>query len=171
MPRLPKLIIQPTHAEALLPEAASLKEKGYGEPSTERLILLPEEAVYLLERKKALAVNARGQQLTLQSVWKRYARLERFTLRMRVYAHLRDKGLLVKSGAKYGVDYRVYTRQGVHSDWLVQAVSEVETISYRMLAGWARLAHSVRKQFMLAMLTEADVVLYTLDWQETLRKR
>ncbi len=172
---IPLLTIHPTHARIPLAEAGWLLQKKYGERNMDELILLPEEAVYLIRKGKVAGKSPAGRPLSLARIITTYARLDRFHQRLLAYTHLRDQGYIVKSGAKYGLDYRIYppgtTPGRTHSAWLARVVGEQEMISMQTLAGWIRLAHSVRKKLWLIMHTEADSVIYTLDWEETYRAK
>ena len=80
---------------------------------------------------------------------------ERFDRRLRVYAALRDRGVIPKSGFKFGADFRVYDAfDGVdslgHSTDLVRVVGPDHTLHPRDLSLDVRLAGGVRKRMVFA---------------------
>ena len=80
---------------------------------------------------------------------------ERFDRRLRVYAALRGRGVVPKSGFKFGADFRVYRAfSGVdslgHSADLVRVVGPEHTVYPRDLSLDVRLAGGVRKRMVFA---------------------
>jgi tRNA-intron endonuclease len=65
---------------------------------------------------------------------------------------LRDRGLIVKTGFKYGAHFRAYVRdpENSHARYLLQAVPDGQLSTWPVAAGQVRLAQGVRKQFLLA---------------------
>ena len=107
------------------------------------------EAAYLAQRGvlgvDPGAVVARGQSVEG----------DRFDRRLRVYAALRGRGVVPKSGFKFGADFRVYREfSGVdslsHSADLVRVVGPDHTVSPRDLSLDVRLAGGVRKRMVFA---------------------
>ncbi len=85
---------------------------------------------------------------------------ERFDRRLRTYAALRERGLVPKTGFKFGADYRAYDEFDSvddlsHSQFLVRALPGDVTLTPRDLALDVRLAHGVRKRMVFA-LVDAD---------------
>lgn len=142
------------------PPEALFSEHFYGQPLAGRdseggpiqLSLL--EAAYLAGRH-ALSVDGavldRG----------RAVEGERFDRRLAVYAALRERGVVPKTGFKFGADFRVYTDiDGVddlgHSEFLVRVLPPAHTFSPRDLALDVRLAHGVRKRMVFALASAND---------------
>ncbi|MFB6090526.1 MAG: tRNA-intron lyase [Halobellus sp.] len=95
---------------------------------------------------------------------------ERFDRRLRTYAALRDRGVVPKSGFKFGADFRVYAEfTGVdslsHSTDLVRAVAPDHVFHPRDLSLDVRLAGGVRKRMVFA-LTAANG---EIDWLSVAR--
>lgn len=81
---------------------------------------------------------------------------DRFDRRLRVYRSLRDRGMVPKTGYKFGSDFRVYeTVESVddlgHSTMLVRALPADHAFDPRDVALDVRLAHGVRKQMVFAL--------------------
>lgn len=138
---------------------ASLHERGfYGQPLDDdgalQLSLL--EAAYLAERD-AIALDAdavveRG----------RAVEGERFDRRLAVYRTLRERGVVPKTGFKFGADFRTYAEvESVenlgHSELLVRVVSPDRIFEPRDLSLDVRLAHGVRKQMVFALVRLDDL--------------
>ena len=82
---------------------------------------------------------------------------ERFDRRLAVYAALRERGLVPKTGFKFGADFRVYEAiESVdtlgHSAYLVRVVRSDHTFVPRDLALDVRLAGGVRKRMVFALI-------------------
>jgi len=81
---------------------------------------------------------------------------ERFDRRLRTYRALRDRGLVPKTGFKFGADFRTYANvEDVedlgHSEWLVRCLEAGHAFDPRDLALDVRLAHGVRKRMLFAL--------------------
>lgn len=145
-----------------------LLEKSYGKQVSSRLELAFTEALYLLEKGRIKLKKERRlvkfDQL-LELALKKDKRIhEKYT----VYKDLRERGLVVKTGFKFGCDFRVYQRgvgvkkgpkgHGEHTKWIVFTVPEDYTCSFAELSRAVRLAHSIRARMLWAILdNEADV--------------
>ena len=81
---------------------------------------------------------------------------ERFDRRLRVYRALRERGVVPKTGFKFGSDFRTYADvESVddlgHSECLVRVLPADHVFSPRDLALDVRLAHGVRKRMVFAL--------------------
>jgi tRNA-intron endonuclease len=86
---------------------------------------------------------------------------ERFDRRLAAYAALRDRGVVPKTGFKFGADFRVYTDvrsvdELGHSEYLVRVLPPNTTLSPRDLALDVRLAHGVRKRMVFALASASE---------------
>ena len=76
----------------------------------------------------------------------------------------RKRGYVVKSGFKFGAHFRVYDRGQVpgkdHSNFLVHGISEGKTFSFPEVSRAVRLAHSVRKRFIYAIVDDDGSLTY-----------
>ncbi len=81
----------------------------------------------------------------------------------KVYRDLRDRGLIVKSGFKYGTHFRVYENSiEEHSKYLVHVISSREEI--QKVSRAVRVAHGVRKTMVLASALNGNVVYFSISW-------
>jgi tRNA-intron endonuclease len=137
---------------------ADLHERGfYGQPldrDDDALQLSLLEAAYLVDRGVlsieggADAIESRG----------RSAEGDRFDRRLTVYRTLRERGVVPKTGFKFGADFRTYeTVEHVdelgHSELLVRVLAADAERSPRDIALDVRLAHGVRKRMIFALVS------------------
>ena len=86
-----------------------------------------------------------------------------------VYRDLKDRGYVIKTGFKYGSDFRLYDRgrspgKG-HSDFLVKIVYENYDISALDFASYVRVSHGVNKKLLLAIVDDdLDITYYDVEW-------
>ncbi|WP_284012876.1 tRNA-intron lyase [Halobaculum litoreum] len=92
---------------------------------------------------------------------------DRFDRRLAVYRRLRDRGVVPKTGYKFGADFRTYDAvESVadlpHSERLVRVVTPDHRFHPRELALDVRLAGGVRKEMVFALADGADVEYLTV---------
>ena len=87
-----------------------------------------------------------------------------FDVRFALYRDLRARGLVVKTGFKYGTHFRVYEGppQEEHAPYLVHALARGRTLPWPEVAGFVRLAHGVRKRLFFAVERDGAFVLLEL---------
>jgi len=118
------------------------------------LILDLMEGLYLME-KGGLAVyeEPKGEKVGLTKLRRMARKLyEEFDLKYAVYKDLRDHGLIVTPGIKYGCDFAVYKQgPGVdHAPYMVSVKKSQDEITATDLVKTGRLATTVRKRFIIA---------------------
>ncbi len=134
-------------------------ELGFGSAIGQRLDLSLVEAVYLAEMEAIRLRSATSRRpVPLERLRSRAGRVDpAFGLRLPAYRALRELGLVVKTGFKYGAHFRAYVRdpEHAHARYLVQAVAADHRGPWPTLAGQVRLAQGVRKEFLLAAVDPA----------------
>ena len=149
-----------------------LYEPGYyGKPMENRLELALIESLLLLKRGR-IRLTDKGSPMEFDVLYKHACSLDsRMPERYRVYEDLRERGLLVRTGFKFGCDFRVYER-GVqlkkgpksakeHTKWIVFSVSEDYNCSFQELSRAVRLAHNIRAKMLWAVVdNEGDCTYY-----------
>ncbi len=166
MPQITKGKIH-IHNEELVKE---LEEKGYGEKQDNTLLLSQEETLYLKEKRREFPVeNEEGEDQDLKKLRAQFTKQDPdFPKKYPVYKDLRDRGFCVRTGFKFGSDYRVYKRgekPGTgHAIWLVQSIQEHQTFKIPEVSRAIRLAQNVRKKMIYAVVDkEGDITYYKLD--------
>ena len=128
------------------------------------------EGLYLLE-KGLLTARDRlsGRELGPEDLRKLGRELhEDFDAKYAVYKDLRDAGLVVTTGIKFGCDFAVYERgPGLeHAPYLVSVRRPGDLITAPDIVRAGRLATTVRKRFVLALVDEktGDVRYLMFKW-------
>jgi len=147
------------------------QEGNYGKVVENRGELSLEEALLLIERGK-LVVRKKGKKnLTAKSFYKIACGIDaEFPHKYIVYKDLRNRGLLVRTGFKFGTHFRVYER-GVklvrgpksvreHTKWIVHAIPTNYSCSFPELSRAVRLAHNIRARMLWAVVDEEGDVTY-----------
>ena len=142
------------------PPTSLYREAFFGQPLRGRtatdddvLQLSLVEAAYLAERG-AIGVD-RGAVVERG----RAVEGERFDRRLSAYAALRERGVVPKTGFKFGADFRTYAEVDSvealgHSELLVRVLPREHVFSPRDLALDVRLAHGVRKRMVFALVDD-----------------
>jgi tRNA-intron endonuclease len=123
------------------------KPLGIAKPKEEfdaPLVLDPIEGVYLLEK----------------------GLIHDFDVKYMVYKDLRDRGFAVTPGIKYGCDFAVYEHgPGLdHAPFIVQVRVSGNRISAPQIVEAGRLATTVRKMFIIAVVEEEKVQYLGFKW-------
>lgn len=142
------LVLDASDAKALFADGWFGRDIGIG------LQLSLPEAAYLAEEKRLIVEDADGARLHAADLIARAVKLEPdVELRGQVYRHLRTKGVVVKTGFKYGTHFRAYVGppEEEHAPYLVHAVAPGRRIPWPEVAGFVRLAHGVRKRLFFAV--------------------
>jgi tRNA-intron endonuclease len=87
---------------------------------------------------------------------------DRFDRRLAVYRALRERGVVPKTGFKFGADFRTYAdvehvEELGHSEILVRVLPWSSVRSPREVALDVRLAHGVRKRMVFALVDGDDI--------------
>jgi len=147
-------------------------EKYYGKFQEEgELHLSPCEAMHLVDREE-LEVKSDESSLTRDELYSRLGDIdEEFDYKYATYSDLRERGLIVKSGFKFGAHFRVYERgvnpykegpkrQKDHTKYVVHAVPENHTMSFQDMSRAVRLAQNIRAQMLWAVADSESGVTY-----------
>ncbi len=133
---------------------SKLTNKSYGTVENGKLYLDLIEAAYLVDRgtleledKKDILAAAREERS--------------FDIKFLVYKDLRERGLIVKAGFKYGAHFRAY-RGSVedHAEYLIHAVDEKERVESHEFVRTVRMAHTVNKKMVLAFVDMENDITY-----------
>lgn len=158
---------------AIVREADLIEEiaiKGYGEKEKNQLVLGPEEALYLKDKKPEIEIqDEKGKKLKFEELMKHFTKIDKeFPCKYLVYKDLRDRGFCVRTGFKYGSHFRVYARgdkpgQG-HAVWLVHCLPEEYVCDFSDVSRAVRLAQNVRKKMIYALYDkEGDITYYKFE--------
>ena len=145
------------------------KQSSFGEKSRDKIQYSIYETLFLVEKGK-LEVLSGKKVLTKKELEGKLQRIQkRFQTKYAVFKDLRGKGHIVKTALKFGADFRVYkkgTKPGnAHAKWIVFVDSETNKISWHDFSAKNRVAHSTKKNLLLAIVDEEnDVLYYEIQW-------
>jgi tRNA-intron endonuclease len=131
---------------------------AYGKKLGKVLQLSLLEAAHLMDRGwLEVATIISGRAVPAERFKKRAVKMQSdFNLRLKAYNDLRSRGLVVKTGFKYGTHFRVYEDdpERSHARWLVHAVAGDHTTTWPELSRAVRLAHGVKKEILFARVMD-----------------
>ena len=132
------------------PEAEHLHRRGFfGQIMGSMLHLSLLEALYLLEQEKLVMEGVSGFDALMSD-----AATEQSDIRDRypVYRRLRQNGVRVKTGFKYGTHFRAYATDPdrSHADHLVHVLPYGRGLDWQEISRAIRVAHGVRKRILFA---------------------
>jgi len=152
-------------------EAEEVYDIGcFGKIKDDKNELSLEESLLLMKRNR-LKVFKDDKEMNEEEFYKYACSVDdEFPWKYTVYEELRNRGLLVRTGFKFGTHFRVYAR-GVklkrgpktlkeHTKWIVHAVPENYTCSFPELSRAVRLAHNIRAKMLWAVVDEEGDVTY-----------
>ena len=129
------------------------------------LLLDPVEAQYLVEKKMIKVKKGEkslGKHKLREALEKNFSDFDK---KYRVYLDLRDRGYVVTPGIKYGSDFAVYEDgPGIdHAPYIVQIMDADNLLTAADIVKTGRLATTVRKSFILAILND-DIRYLEFNW-------
>ncbi|MEM2918543.1 MAG: tRNA-intron lyase [Candidatus Altiarchaeota archaeon] len=145
-----------------------LKEKGFGEENGSRIELSLIEALFLIDTN-VMEVVKDGKKISFEELAQIGGRIEKdFYEKYLVFKDLRSRGLIVRTGFKFGADFRVYERgktiKDSHSKILVHVVPEEYKCSFPELSRAVRVANTVNKRMVFAIVDEeGSITYYAID--------
>ncbi len=132
------------------------------------LVLDPIEGLYLLEKGLIQVVSGPDKtEMTLDELRETtLAILERLDMKYAVYRNLRERGYVVTPGIKYGCDFAIYEHgPGVdHAPFIVQVKSSGDGLTAPEIVEAGRLATTVRKTFLIALVDGEDIRFLSFKW-------
>jgi tRNA-intron endonuclease len=137
-----------------------LQKEFFGKPFGEVLQLSFVEALYLLERNVLEIQTNDGKYLSEEKCIALMAKLQPdIEQRLMVFKDMKHRGLLVKTGFKFGAHFRAYTKQPdkTHAEYLIHVVEKGFTSIWAEISRAVRLAHSVNKEFIFARIDNKSI--------------
>jgi tRNA-intron endonuclease len=144
--------------------AMELRKAHYGRPSGKALQLSLIEAAHLEEEGALEPVSARSGRPVSHATLVRSGRAAQpdFELRLKAYRDLRRRGLVVRTGFKYGTHFRLYDTdpESSHARYLLHTVPKGYSGGWPDISRAVRLAHGVRKEMLLARIGPGNDIIY-----------
>ncbi len=151
-------------------EAHSLHKKScFGEPIGEKVRYSLSETLYLVEKGK-MDVLSRNKKIPKKDLINKFRRLDKkIHLKSSVFNDLRDRGYILKTALKFGADFRVYDKGAKpgkkHAKWILFVDHESKKLTWHEFAAKNRVAHSTRKNLLLAIVDEeSKITYYEIRW-------
>jgi tRNA-intron endonuclease len=144
-------------------ELASLlyDKEWFGKPVGDGLQLSLIETAYLIE-KGMIEIFKQSKPLSF-TAFRQYAKTIQPNLEdlFKVYKDLKVNKLVVKTGFKFGSHFRVYKSnlKSEHAPYLIHMVKQKELLTWQDISRAVRLAHSVRKQMIFALVNKGITYL------------
>ena len=148
------------------------KKSSFGQPVGQKIQYSLAETLYLLEKDK-IEVIKNKKEIKFEELFRLFKKIDsRIQLKYPVFRDLRDKGYVVKTALKFGADFRVYekgrTPDEEHAKWVIFCEHESNKFSWQEFSSKNRVAHSIKKNLLIAILDEeSDVSYYEVSWVRT----
>lgn len=143
------------------------QKSGFGKLSEDRLELSLLEACYLMENGR-IDIYKNDEKCDLSYILDLLRDKELYGKYL-VYKDLKNRGYIIKTGFKYGSEFRLYERGGGpgkgHSDYLVKVLYETYDVKVLDFSSYIRVAHGVNKKLLLAVVDDdLDITYYNVEW-------
>jgi tRNA-intron endonuclease len=139
-------------------DADALRESGfYGKMMDDTLQLSLIESCYLIGNGELEVSTPDGKKMSLKAV-SDFGRKtqDEFDIRLRAFTDLRGRGLVVKTGFKYGTHFRSYEKSpdDCHARYLVHAVSASKVTMWPEISRTVRLSGGVKKDILFCRVSD-----------------
>lgn len=152
-------------------EAFDLNESQMvGEKSEGKIFYMLEEALHLINTNKIILKDHNLKEISEETFIKKSSKISKnFFSRYLVYENLSKKGYKIKTGFKFGADFRIYEKgkkKEKHSKWICFCVNEKEKFSWTEFSSKNRVANSTRKKLLIAMIDQENkITYYEISWK------
>ncbi|MBI2598038.1 MAG: tRNA-intron lyase [Candidatus Diapherotrites archaeon] len=143
----------------------ALIQKGFGEKKDSLLVLDLKEALFLLKGEKLALEDKEEKTVNFDELLKFCEKREKnFYNKFVVYSDLRERGFVIKTGFKFGFDFRVYPRGKKpgeeHTQWVIHVATQEEQISVPNFSRMVRLSGNLKTELLIAIVDSEDDVNY-----------
>lgn len=147
-----------------------LASKDFGEKYDNYTALDTYETIYLVENRN-LTVIHRNNEIPKNEIIKKILENtdKAFVMhKYHVYKEIRDKGYVIKTGLKFGFDFRVYPQgqkiDEAHTKYVIDVWPQDKEIKPELIARNVRMALGIHTTFILALVdNELEISYYSLD--------
>src|SRR3989344_4016922 len=144
----------------------TLRQRGFGEQKSSELVLDLFEALYLMEKEKFTISEAKEVEAITAEALIKYSskKVKNFYLKYQVFFDLRERGFVVKTGFKFGFDFRVYPRGKkpgeAHSQWCINVTSQDDKYNFIEMSRMVRLAGNLKTKLLNAVVDSENEINY-----------
>ena len=138
---------------------------GIAGPDALQLSLL--EAIHLVGKGKLTVIGRDDQPMDFDGIMRLGVSLQKeFRTRYLVFTDLRERGLVVKTGFKFGTHFRAYQQSidDSHARYLVHAVTEENLRSWPEVSKTVRLSVGVKKEILFGLVRRNTVHYLQFEW-------
>jgi len=153
-------------------EAYALSNKrGLGEKKQDKVEYTPLEVLFLVNEDK-MEIFQKDKLISKQEILKKFQNNDKnFHSKYVIFEDLRKKGYIVKTGLKFGADFRVYEKwkelSKEHAKWIVFVQKSDSKINWNEFSSKNRVAHSTKKNLLIAIVDEEGGILYyEIKWMK-----
>jgi tRNA-intron endonuclease, archaea type len=170
MEKIKAQLIGPTVSSNSKPAQDLFAAQRFGEKVGEKIHYSLSETLFLIETKKLDLYDYRNKKIAAKKITERFHKLDKkFKIKFTVFKNLRSRGYILKTALKFGAEFRVYepgTKIGEkHAKWILFPISEVESLTWHEFSAKNRVAHSTKKNLLIAIVDEEDdVSYYEIKW-------
>lgn len=146
--------------------ADTLRQRGFGEQKEKELVFDLFEGLYLMEKEKFEVDDSKtGQRIAEDEFVKHSAKkIKNFYLKYQVFRDLRERGFVVKTGFKFGFDFRVYPRGKkpgeAHSQWCINVTAQDDKYNFIELSRMVRLSGNLKTKLLNAVVDSENEINY-----------
>lgn len=150
-------------------KADQLRNLGFGEREEKQLVLDAFELVFLVEKEKIVVKDSKNKKMNAEKLLQKFQQKNpSFFNQFQVFKDLRGKGHCVKTGFKFGAEFRVYPKGKkvgeAHTEMVVNVHTPQEKISLTQLGRFIRLAQTLKTKAVIAVVDgENHVNYYALE--------
>lgn len=137
-----------------------LEKEFYGKPFGDGLQLSLVETIYLIEKGFIDVETSEGEKIFKEKFEKIVLNLQPdIKSRLEVFRDLKKRGLIVKTGFKFGTNFRAYTTKpdDTHAEYLIHALDRDFKGTWAEISRAVRLAHSVNKEIAFATTDKGKI--------------
>ena len=149
--------------------ADQLRQKSFGEQQERDLVLDLWEAAFLCDKEKLDVLDEHRKPVNREQLLAQAGKKDKlFYSKYLVYADLRTRGYVVKTGFKFGADFRVYPRGKKpgedHTQWVIQVFTQDDKFNMIAFSRMVRLAGNLKTKMLAAVVdAENEVNYYNVD--------
>jgi len=145
------------------------KKNSFGKKIGEKIQYSFSEALYLVEKQK-MEIFSKNKKIQKKDLLNQLQKIDKkIQIKYLVFRNLREKGYVVKTALKFGADFRVYDKglkiKEKHSKWIIFVDHESKKLNWHEFSAKNRVAHSTKKNLLLAIVDEeGDITYYEIKW-------
>jgi len=131
---------------------------------------LYKKTFFLVEKEK-IEIFSKNKKISKKELINKLQKIDKkMQIKYLIFKDLRKKGYIVKTGLKFGAEFRVYDKgvklEKKHARWIVFIEhEESEKLTWHEFSAKDRVAHSTKKKLLLAIVDEeGEITYYEISW-------